>query len=86
MAEPRKPVGLTGYDGLHGDIVDLLEAARRAGYGERLIQRLAVDLTARFGRGFGADNLELMRLFYLTYQSLGQHFRITDSGIDGCPR
>ncbi len=40
---------------------------RRAGYGERLIERLAADLTERFGRGFGADNLELMRLFYLTY-------------------
>lgn len=40
---------------------------RRAGYGERLIERLAADLTERFGRGFGADNLELMRLFYLSY-------------------
>lgn len=40
---------------------------RRAGYGEQLIERLAADLTERFGRGFGTDNLELMRLFYLTY-------------------
>ena len=36
---------------------------RRADYGERLIVRLAADLTARFGRGFGVDNIELMRLF-----------------------
>ncbi|WP_088510945.1 PDDEXK nuclease domain-containing protein [Burkholderia ubonensis] len=39
----------------------------RATYGSALLRRLAQDLTARFGRGFGADNLELMRLFYLTY-------------------
>lgn len=98
IAETTKPAGPAGYAGLHGGIVDLLEAARRAtaraintvmtatyweigrriveaqqkgkrraGYGERLIERLAADLTERFRRGFGADNLELMRLFYLTY-------------------
>jgi predicted nuclease of restriction endonuclease-like (RecB) superfamily len=37
----------------------------RAGYGEGLIQRLAQDLTQRFGRGFSPRNLEQMRLFYL---------------------
>jgi predicted nuclease of restriction endonuclease-like (RecB) superfamily len=37
---------------------------RRAGYGEQLIQRLSVDLTQQFGRGFSARNLEQMRLFY----------------------
>jgi hypothetical protein len=40
---------------------------RRAVYGKRIIEKLASDLTERFGRGYGADNLELMRLFYLTY-------------------
>ena len=40
---------------------------RRAGYGEQLIQRLSIDLTARFGRGFSADNLENMRGFFLAY-------------------
>lgn len=40
---------------------------QRAGYGLALIPKLADDLTRRFGRGFGADNLELMRLFFLTY-------------------
>ncbi len=39
----------------------------RAEYGSQLISRLAKDLTAQFGRGFSADNLELMRLFYITY-------------------
>ncbi len=40
---------------------------RRAGYGEQLIGRLSVDLTARFGRGFSPDNLENMRRFFLAY-------------------
>lgn len=36
----------------------------RAAYGQTLIKRLARDLSARFGRGFSARNLEQMRLFY----------------------
>ena len=40
---------------------------RRADYGARLIERLAADLTKRFGRGFGVDNLESMRLFFQSY-------------------
>lgn len=36
----------------------------KAGYGEKLLARVAADLTARFGRGFGVDNLQRMRLFY----------------------
>lgn len=49
-------------------IVEFEQGGRgRAKYGEALIERLANDLTGRFGRGFGADNLELMRLFYQTY-------------------
>ena len=39
----------------------------RAAYGQALLARLSGDLTKRFGRGFGVDNLELMRLFYQTY-------------------
>lgn len=41
---------------------------RRAGYGEQLIERLSLDLTQQFGRGFSERNLEQMRLFYLTWQ------------------
>lgn len=37
----------------------------RAAYGEELIQKLAGDLTARYGRGFSRQNLQSMRLFYL---------------------
>lgn len=39
----------------------------RAEYGERLIRRLADDLTTRFGRGFGVVNLSQMRRFYLAW-------------------
>lgn len=39
----------------------------RANYGEQLLKRLAEDLTARFGRGFGLANLRQMRNFYLAW-------------------
>jgi predicted nuclease of restriction endonuclease-like (RecB) superfamily len=40
---------------------------KRAGYGEELLQRLSIDLTDKFGKGFSAENLRLMRKFYLTF-------------------
>ena len=43
------------------------EGRRRAGYGEALIERLAVDLTTRFGRGFSRRNLFQMREFYIAW-------------------
>ena len=39
----------------------------RAEYGAALIERLAADLTAGFGRGFSRQNLYYMRQFYLSY-------------------
>lgn len=39
----------------------------RAGYGEELIAQLSVDLTSRFGRGFGVVNLSQMRKFCLCW-------------------
>jgi predicted nuclease of restriction endonuclease-like (RecB) superfamily len=41
---------------------------RRAGYGEQLIERLSVDLTEQFGRGFSPRNLEQMRTFYIGWK------------------
>jgi predicted nuclease of restriction endonuclease-like (RecB) superfamily len=41
--------------------------SKRAAYGEELLRTLSADLSARFGRGFGVDNLELFRAFYLAY-------------------
>jgi predicted nuclease of restriction endonuclease-like (RecB) superfamily len=40
---------------------------KRAEYGELLIKRLARDLSASFGRGFGPRNLAQMRSFYLAW-------------------
>ena len=39
----------------------------RASYGEKLLAQLSNDLTARFGRGFGVDNLQRFRSFFLSY-------------------
>ena len=39
----------------------------RATYGTALMERLAADLTQRFGRGFSRQNIQYMRLFYLSY-------------------
>ncbi len=36
----------------------------RADYGQALLKRLSVDLSDRFGRGFGVVNLQQMRNFY----------------------
>ena len=66
----------------------------RAEYGAALLERLAADLTGRFGRGFSRQNVQNMRLFYLSYplerirQTLsgkltsdpGQQIRQTPSG------
>jgi hypothetical protein len=38
---------------------------KRAGYGEALLERLAADLTAKFGRGFGVRNRWIMRRFFV---------------------
>ena len=46
---------------------------KRARYGEELLGKLAMDLTARFGRGFSAANLFYMRKFFSQLAS-GQHF------------
>lgn len=106
----------TNYGGLLGDVVSLLEAARRtsvravnavmtatyfeigrriveveqhgsaqAGYGNELIKRLAVDLTARFGRGFAWRNLYRMRGFHLAYRDILPTVSAKSSGDTGIP-
>lgn len=44
----------------------------RANYGEQLVERLSVDLTRRFGRGFGRRNLFLMRSFFVEHREIVQ--------------
>ena len=98
MTKPTSHLAQADYAVIHGDIVALLEAARRAAarsvnavmtatywavgqcivifeqggqeraaYGEALIERLSVDLAARFGRGFSKQNLWQMRAFHLAW-------------------
>ena len=43
---------------------------KRAVYGETLIERLALDLTGKFARGFSQSNLWQMRDFYLAWPIL----------------
>jgi predicted nuclease of restriction endonuclease-like (RecB) superfamily len=43
---------------------------RRADYGVELLRELAARLKADFGAGYGVDNLELFRRFYLEYPQL----------------
>lgn len=48
------------------------QGKRRANYGDALVKRLAIDLTAQFGRGFGWRNLFQMRAFYLAWPDILQ--------------
>lgn len=43
------------------------EGEARADYGAALIERLSTDLTQRYGRGFSRQNIQQMRMFYLSY-------------------
>lgn len=67
-ARSLNAVMTTAYWEIGRHIVDHEQGgARRAGYGEALLERLSTDLTKRFGRGFSTDRLETARLFYLAY-------------------
>ena len=57
--------------------------AERTEYRTALLERLSVDLTGRFGRGFSRQNVQNMRLFYLAYPP--DKIRQTLSGKLGQP-
>lgn len=42
----------------------------RAEYGDELIQRLAADLAARYGKGYSVRNVWQMKAFYLAWPIL----------------
>jgi len=49
-------------------VVEFEQAGKvRAEYGGAVIERLAADTTARFGRGFGGDDLQRFRRLYLAW-------------------
>lgn len=41
--------------------------ANRAAYGTQLLKELSLYLTQQFGKGYSAENLKLMRRFYMVY-------------------
>lgn len=61
-------VQVLAYWEIGREIVEFEQRGKvRAEYGGKVLTRLSMDLTQKFGRGFSVDNLELMRRFYLTY-------------------
>lgn len=58
-----------------------MHGENRADYGEKLVEQLAIDLSRRFGRGFGKANLWQMRRFYRTWPEKG--ILQTSSGESG---
>ncbi|MDA8416567.1 MAG: PDDEXK nuclease domain-containing protein [Betaproteobacteria bacterium] len=64
-------------------IVELDQGGQdRAAYGEALIERLAKDLTKRFGRGFSRQNLQQMRSFYLAWPSSAISQTVSGESVD----
>ncbi len=49
-----------------------LGGSRAKNYGKEIVERLSVDLTKKFGRGFGRTNLFQMRAFYLAFPKIVQ--------------
>ena len=54
---------------------------RKANYGDQLVEQLALDLTARFGKGFSRTNVFQMRQFYLSFREIVQPTSEQSSGI-----
>ena len=46
------------------------EGRKRADYGKKIVERLAVDLSSRYGRGFSLRNVSQMKAFYLAWPIL----------------
>ncbi|MGB8838405.1 MAG: DUF1016 N-terminal domain-containing protein, partial [Candidatus Acidiferrales bacterium] len=58
---------------------------KRAQYGKALLQRLATDLSKRFGKGFSERNLLAMREFYRAWpipQTLSAELRVPGTSRD----
>jgi predicted nuclease of restriction endonuclease-like (RecB) superfamily len=80
LEESRRAVGRTinsiltsAYWEIGRRIVEEEQRGRRkANYGDQLIEHLAGDLTARFGKGFSRTNVFQMRQFYLAFREIVQ--------------
>jgi hypothetical protein len=63
-------------------IVEFAQGEKRAEYDAELLEKLAADLTRRFGRGFSRPNLQRFREFYLRLPL--EEFRSTVSSETWC--
>jgi predicted nuclease of restriction endonuclease-like (RecB) superfamily len=60
---------VSAYWHIGREVVEALQHGdERAAYGKALIERLARQLTERYGKGFSATNLGYFRQFYLAYR------------------
>jgi predicted nuclease of restriction endonuclease-like (RecB) superfamily len=65
---------VSAYWHIGREVVEALQrGGERAAYGKALIERLAHQLTARYGKGFSATNLGYFRQFYLTFKDRIPH-------------
>ena len=65
---------VSAYWHIGREVVEALQrGGERAAYGKALIERLAQQLTARYGKGFSATNLGYFRQFYLAYRDRIPH-------------
>ena len=54
----------------------------RAAYGKGLMKNLSTELQKEFGKGFSVNNLQNMRLFYITYpiqQTVSANLQISET-------
>jgi hypothetical protein len=59
--------------------------AKRAGYGERVLDALSAHLRERIGRGYSTTNLRYFRTFYLAFQDRAPKIRHIEGGESGRP-
>jgi hypothetical protein len=65
---------VSAYWHIGREVVEALQQGdERAAYGKALIERLAQQLTERYGKGFSATNLGYFRQFYLAYRDRIPH-------------
>jgi predicted nuclease of restriction endonuclease-like (RecB) superfamily len=65
---------VSAYWHIGREVVEALQQGdERAAYGKALIDRLALQLTERYGKGFSATNLGYFRQFYLAYRDRIPH-------------
>lgn len=68
------------------EIVEFVQrGAKRAGYGERVLEALSAHLRESIGRGYSTTNLRYFRTFYLAFQDRTPKIRHIQSGVSDRP-